>query len=31
MHDLIIVIKSVFYKNHNHYYSQVFLEKFSHK
>ena len=31
MHNVGIRIKSVFNKNHNHYYNQVFLEKCSYK
>ena len=27
MHDVVILIKSIFYKNHNHYYYEKFLEK----
>ena len=31
MHDVVGLIKSVFSKNHNHYYHQHFLEKRSNK
>ena len=31
MHDVVILNKTVFNKNHNHYYYQVYLEKCSYK
>ena len=31
MHDVVILNKAVFNKNHNHYYYQVYLEKCSYE
>ena len=29
MHNVVVVIKSIFSKNHNHYYNETSLEKYS--
>ena len=31
LHNIVIFIKSIFSKNHNHYYYQIFLEKCSYR